>query len=191
MDAAERSILSRGFQASTMEIIAREAGYSRAAMYQQFPNRRRLLEALVQRATQRHQAKILQRLPENADLATILVESLVIVASELINDPLLRTISEQTDEGSVAHLIANDVSLPQLVDELVTTMAGDSAGSVFRPGLEPADIGKFIIATALAMLLGATPGTDDPDTARRYLRTFFLPAILRNPPEPTTVFGHG
>jgi AcrR family transcriptional regulator len=32
LDAAERSMLSRGFQASKMELIAQEAGYSRAAI---------------------------------------------------------------------------------------------------------------------------------------------------------------
>lgn len=68
LDAAECSILSRGFQASTMELIASEAGYSRAAMYQHFPNRRHLLEALVQRKTRKCQAAIVGRLPEGASL---------------------------------------------------------------------------------------------------------------------------
>ncbi len=74
MDAAERLILSRGFQASTMEIIAREAGYSRAAMYQQFPNRRRLLEALVQRATTAPPSKDPPAVTRKCRPATILVE---------------------------------------------------------------------------------------------------------------------
>lgn len=188
MDAAERSILARGFQSSTMEIIAREAGYSRAAIYQQFPNRNALLEALVRRKTLRHQAEIVARLPRNGDLADMLVESLVIAASELINDPLLQTLSEQTDEGAVAHLVANDLALPDQIEQLVEAMRNVDSGPKLRAGLVARDIGHFLITTALTLLLGIVPGTRDPHTARRYLQTFFLPALFDDPPPPSPVF---
>ncbi len=189
MDAAERSILQRGFQASTMEVIAREAGYSRAAIYRHFPNRQRLLEALVARKTRRHQDEIGRRIPENGGLADILVESLVIVATELIHDPLLQTLSEQTDEGTVAHLVANDPELPVLVEQLVEAMREGDTTARLRPGLRAADVGQFIISTALAMLLSVIPDIDEPQTARRYIETFVLPAILADPPPPRAVFG--
>ena len=189
MDAAERSILSRGFQASTMELIAREAGYSRAAMYRHFPNRHHLLEALVARKTRKHQLEIVDRLPENAGLAELLVEGLVIVATELIHDPLLMTLSEQTDEGTVAHLVAHDAQLPAPIEQLVEAMKDGDPGQRIRPGLRPGDVGTFIIATALTMLLRVVPEIEDPDTARRYLQTFVLPAILEDPPPPRNVFG--
>jgi AcrR family transcriptional regulator len=188
MDAAERSILHRGFQASTMEVIAQEAGYSRAAMYRHFPNRRRLLEALVARKTRRHQVDIVARLPENAGLAEILVESLTIVATELIHDPLLQTLSQQTDDGTVAHLVANDPALPELVENLVEAMRADGGPHQIRPGLRAGDVGQFIITTAISMLLGVIPDTDKPDVARRYVETFVLPAILVHPPRARPVF---
>lgn len=190
MDAAERLILERGFQASTMEIIAREAGYSRAAMYRHFPSRQHLLEALVARKTYKHQMEITARLPENACLADILVESLVIVATELIDDPLLQTLSEQTDDGSVAHLVADAASLPDLVEQLVGAMIDDAAGQQLRPGLDAGDVAQFIITTSLTLLLGVIPEIQNPDTARRYIETFVLPAILADPPPPRPVFGH-
>ncbi|UXA13980.1 TetR/AcrR family transcriptional regulator; helix-turn-helix transcriptional regulator [Mycobacterium sp. SMC-8] len=189
MDAAERSILQRGFQASTMELIAREAGYSRAAMYRQFPSRQHLLEALVARKTHRHQTEIVGRLPENANLAELLVEGLVIVATELVHDPLLQTLSEQTDEGTVAHLVASAARLPELVEQLFEAMNDGETGPVFRPGLRPGDAGQFLVTTSLSMLLGVIPGIDDPETARRYVQTFVLPAILADPPAPREVFG--
>ncbi|MGP4055201.1 helix-turn-helix domain-containing protein [Mycobacterium sp. 4D054] len=186
MDAAERSILRRGYQASTMEVIAREAGYSRAAMYRHFPNRQHLLEALVARKTRKHQREIVHRLPENASMTELLVEGLVIVATELIHDPLLQTLSEQTDDGTVAHLVATAAQLPELVEHLVAEMG--SGDGILRPGLRPGDVGQFLITTALTMLLGVIPGLDDPQTARRYVRTFVLPAILADPPAPDEVF---
>ncbi|CAA0094912.1 Uncharacterised protein [Mycolicibacterium vanbaalenii] len=188
MDAAERSILLRGFQSSTMTIIAREAGYSRAAIYKEFPNRMALLEALVRRKTLRHRAEIGARLPREGDLADLLVEALVIAASELINDPLLQTLSEQTDEGTVAYLIANSLAIPEQIEQLITTIRAGNTGRQMRDGLLARDIGHFILTTALTLLLGIIPGTQDPETARRYLRTFFLPALFDNPPAPAAVF---
>lgn len=188
LDAAEELILDRGFGASTMESIAARAGYSRGAMYQHFPNRQKLLEALVRRKTGVHQAQIVTRLPETSDLATLLVESLVIVSTELIHDPLLMTLSEQTEDGTMAHLIANVSGLPEQIEQLVGALA-EHAGSVLRPGLAPGDIATYLLTTALGLLLGIVPGSDDPDTARRYLQTFVMPAILADPPPPGPVFG--
>ncbi|MCF6389799.1 TetR/AcrR family transcriptional regulator [Mycobacterium sp. MBM] len=188
LDAAEELILDRGFGASTMESIAARAGYSRAAIYQHFPNRQKLLEALVRRKTGLHQAQIIGRLPETSDLATLLVESLVIVSTELIHDPLLMTLSEQTEDGTIAHLIANVSGLPEQIGQLVAAIA-EHTGSVLRPGLAPGDIATFLVTTALTLLLGIVPGSDAPDTARRYLQTFVMPAILADPPAPGPVFG--
>ena len=184
MDAAERSILSRGFQASRMDLIAREAGYSRAAMYRHFPNRRSLLEALVQRTTGRYQLSIADRLPADAGLAEILVESLVIVATELIHDPLLKTISEQAEEGLVAKLVAGNPDLPLMVEAMLSA----SDDGLLRPGLQPGDVGQYVVSTAVALLLGVIPGSAHPDTARRYIETFVLPAIFVQPPQPQPVY---
>lgn len=186
MDAAERSILARGFQASTMELIAREAGYSRAAMYRHFPNRQRLLEELVARKTRLHQQDIVARLPDGASLPDMLVESLVIVATELVDDPLLQTLSEQTEDGTIAELIAQDRSLAEMVTALVDALDADR--DALRGGLDSTDLGQFLVTTAMALLMGVIPGSRDPGTTRRYLRTFVLPVLLRDPPDPVRVF---
>lgn len=184
MDAAERSILTRGFSASTMDLISREAGYSRAAMYRHFPNRRSLLAALVQRTTRRHHESMAERLPAGAGLADILVEALVIVSTELIHDPLLMTMSEQAEEGLVGQLVAENPELPLMVEAMLSA-AGQGE---IRPGLQPGDIGQFIVSTAITLMLGIVPGAEQPDTVRRYLETFVLPAIFAESPTPGAVF---
>jgi hypothetical protein len=47
---------------------------------------------------------------------------------------------------------------------------------------------QYLIATALSLLLGINPGTEDVDVARRYIDVFVLPAIVSNPPQPRAVF---
>ncbi len=187
LDAAEELFVTRGYQSSSMEVIARHAGYSRTAIYRQFPSRQRLLEALVQRTTQRHMSSILGRVPADAGPVDLLVESLVIVSTELPRDPLLATISDQTADGTLASLIANDPGLTGLVEATVAEMISADAQR-FRPGLRPHDLGRFIIATAMSMLTGIVPGLDDPGVARRYVETFILPAFVARPPDPSSVF---
>ncbi|MGV0714660.1 TetR/AcrR family transcriptional regulator [Mycolicibacterium sp. XJ662] len=187
LDAAEQLFTERGYGAVSMEAIARQAGFSRTAIYRHFPTRRELLTALVQRTTQRHIMVLTQRLPPDAGAVQMMVEALVIVASELVRDPLIRTVDSQSPEGTVASLIADDPALTQLVRAAIDGLMSEDANP-FRPGVDPLDLAQFIIGIAMTLLLNVMPGTDDPDVARRYLETFVLPAILADPPQPTRVF---
>jgi hypothetical protein len=38
------------------------------------------------------------------------------------------------------------------------------------------------------MLLGVIPGTEEPETVRRYIDAFVLPAIVAHPAHPRPVF---
>jgi AcrR family transcriptional regulator len=189
LDAAERLFISPGYRASSMEAIAQEAGYSRGSIYRQFPTRDSLVEALIQRVTQRHMARIVERLPSDASAVDILVESTVIVATELIHDPLLQTIGDQSEEGIVGHMLANTAALVQMVEPVMEEMLATDGGDQFRRDLRPKDVAQFFISTAISMLLGVIPGSEDPDTVRRYIDVFVLPALLKHPPKPRSVFG--
>lgn len=188
LDAAERLFISPGYRASSMELVAREAGYSRGSIYRHFPTRDSLVEALIQRITQRHMGNILERLPADAGPLDILVESTVIVATELVHDPLLKTISDQSDEGIVGHMLANNATLVQMVESVIEDMLASDGGDQFRRDLRPKDLAQFFISTSISMLLGVIPGSEEPETARRYIDVFVLPAILEHPPRPRSVF---
>jgi len=189
LDAAERLFSTIGYRASTMEVIAREAGYSRGSIYRHFPTRDSLVDALIQRTTQRHMAGILDRLPADAESLDILIESMVIVATELIDDPLLRTISDESDDGTVGRMLANNAPLVEMVEPVMADMLSSDNGNRFRPGLRPKDLAQFFISTSISMLLGVIPGTEDSETTRRYIDVFVLPAIVTRPPKPRAVFG--
>jgi len=188
LDAAEQYFVEGGGAAFTMEAIAAEAGYSRSAIYRQFTNRQELIAALVQRTTQRHMLAMLQQVTADATPIDLLLDSLVIVASQLVHDPLLKTVAAQTPDGTVATLIANDGSLTRMVQSMVEGMLAESVPGQFRAGLHPHDLAQFIISTALSLLLDVVPGSSDPTVARSYLETFVLPAIVEKPPPATRVF---
>jgi AcrR family transcriptional regulator len=188
LDAAERLFASLGYRASTMEVIAREAGYSRGSIYRHFPTRDSLVDALIQRTTQRHMTGILDRLSADAGPLDILIESMVIVATELVHDPLLKTISDESDEGTVGRMLANNTALVQMVEPVMAEMLSSKGGNQFRRDLRPKDLAQFFISTSISMLLGVIPGTEDPQTVRRYIDVFVLPAIVARPPKARAVF---
>jgi AcrR family transcriptional regulator len=187
LDAAERSFRVRGHRASTMETIAQDAGYSRAALYRQFPNRESLDAALIQRTTQRHIVGLLER-HQGAGLVDMIVDTLVIVATELAHDPLLKTITEAADEGTVAQMLAKSSTVMRLAEPRIEAMLREDAGQHFRRGIHPQDLTQFLIATALSLLLGIIPDSENADVARHYIEVFVLPAIIRDPPQPRAVF---
>jgi AcrR family transcriptional regulator len=188
LDAAERSVIARGHMASTMDVIAREAGYSRGTIYRTFPTRESLVDALAQRTTQRHFTQILARLPDGADPIALLVEAMVIVATELNQDPLLRKIADQDGEHTIAFKLANNDNLLLMAETWIAAMIEQDRTDTFKPGLRPKDLSRYLIATSIAMLLGVIPGIENPDTARRYINVFILPAIITNPPAAGEVF---
>ncbi|MEZ0366200.1 TetR/AcrR family transcriptional regulator [Mycobacterium sp. pUA109] len=187
LDAAERAFAQRGYRASTMQVIAREAGYTRAVIYRHFATRNELLDALVVRVARRKMADIATRMPPAADPGELVTESLVIVATEVGHDPLLRVISEHTDEGNVAALIARSATLSQVLAGQFE-IGFHQAGDYLRAGLRPADAARFVLSVALGLLLGLIPGVDDADQVRRYVRVFVLPALVADPPPATPVF---
>lgn len=190
LEAAEQSFAVRGYRASTMEIIARDAGYSRAAMYRQFPNRAQLVDALIQRTTQRHTATIMQRHDGTASPVDMIVDGLVIVATELAQDPLLKTISDASDEGTIAQMLARSATVTQLAEPMIEAVLREDGGKYFRSDIDAHDVTQYLITTALSLLLGIIPGTENADVARRYIEAFILPAIVRDPPQPRPVFPH-
>jgi hypothetical protein len=49
------------------------------------------------------------------------------------------------------------------------------------------ELTQYLVATALTLLLGIIPGSEDAEVARRYIDVFVLPAIVRDP-QPRAVF---
>jgi hypothetical protein len=71
---------------------------------------------------------------------------------------------------------------------VMAEMLSSKGGNQFRRALRPKDLAQFFISTSISMLLGVIPGTEDPQTVRRYIDVFVLPAIVARPPKARAVF---
>lgn len=85
LDAAERALATHGYRAATMDVIAREAGYTRTMLYRHFANRGELFEALLQRATRRVVRRVAEQV--GSDPAEVIVEAYVMIATQLVGEP--------------------------------------------------------------------------------------------------------
>ncbi|ODR08068.1 hypothetical protein BHQ15_09935 [Mycolicibacillus koreensis] len=188
LDAAERSLLTHGYRGSTMESIAHAAGCTRTIIYRHFANRDELMGAVVRRYTTRQARHIMDRLDDAPDLATKIVEAFVVVATELVDDPIYTILSERTESGTVGGLLSAATPLVSAVDAMLDDVADGPAGEVLRPGLQTLDAAHFLILSALSLLSGQVPGSRDPAQVRRYVRVFLLPALLAHPPAAEAVF---
>lgn len=91
------------------------------------------------------------------------------------------------DEGNVAALIARSAMLGELLAGLYE-LGFRQAAPQLRPGLHSRDAARFVLSTALGLLLGLSPGVQDADQVRRYVGVFVLPALLIDPPPAGPVF---
>jgi hypothetical protein len=85
-------------------------------------------------------------------------------------------------------MLANNAALVQIVEPVIEEKLASDGGDQFRRNLRPKDLAQFFISTSISMLLGVIPGTENPETVRRYIDVFVLPAVVAHPPHPRPVF---
>ncbi|WP_231608754.1 TetR/AcrR family transcriptional regulator [Mycobacterium shottsii] len=185
VQTAERCFAGNGLDI-TMAEVAKRAGVSRAVLYRHFGGRDELVVAVAVQVMDRYVARVVDDLMPTDDVAALITESLVFVTTVVSRDPLLELLSMGAEHG-VASLLANSPVLCGKVAglyEQVFVLFRDR----LRVGLEPGDVGRYILGVALSLLMNVIPGSDDPATVRRYVRTFVLPAIVASPPDAVSVF---
>jgi AcrR family transcriptional regulator len=176
VEAALRCIERWGLAKTTMDDIAREAGVSRATVYRVFPGGKdRLVEIVVQHELGRlfHEAESEARQAET--LEELLVVGVGIAMRMLTGHAALQYMVHHEPEA-VLPLFAFHRLEPLLVE----------VAELSRPHLErflpddavrpSAELGARLV---LSYAFGPTPALDpqDPDSIRRLVLTYLLPAI--------------
>lgn len=188
LDATERVLARVGVTSLSMGAVAREAGYSRGVVYRYFDNRDEVLDALVVRRATTSIAETTPRLMALGSWPDMIVESMVIVATETTQDPLLGALVDpDSSHSTAASLIFGSPGLSKMLTTLYESMF-NSGLAPLRAGLSAHDASRYVLSVVMSLLSGSIPGCDDPDQVRRYVRTFVLPALLQTPPPPQQVF---
>ena len=184
VDAALACLARQGLGKTTVDDIAREAGFSRATLYRTFPGgKESVIAAVVETEVARLFSSLAVVMGEATDLEDVLVAGMVESARRL------------SGHGALAYLLIHepDVILPRLVfaemDRILFT-AGDFAAPFFARWLSPDEASRaaeWAVRIVLTYLADPAPGTDlsDPEDTRALVRAFVMPGILALRSAPT------
>jgi AcrR family transcriptional regulator len=177
VDATLSCLARQGLGKTTVDDIAREAGFSRATLYRTFPGGKpAIVEAVVETEVARLFSSLAVVMGEAADLEDVLVAGMVEAARRL------------SSHRALAYLLVYepDVILPRLIFadmDRILFVAGDFAAPFFARWLSPDDASRaaeWAVRIVLAYLADPAPDTDlaDPADTRALVRAFVLPGIL-------------
>jgi AcrR family transcriptional regulator len=185
VDAALACLARQGLGKTTVDDIAREAGFSRATLYRTFPGGKdAVIAAVVETEVARLFSSLAVVMGEATDLEDVLVAGMVESARRL------------SGHDALAYLLIHepDVILPRLIFaemDRILFSAGDFAAPFFARWLSPDEASRaaeWAVRIVLAYLADPAPGTDlsDPEDTRALVRAFVMPGILALRSAPTT-----
>ena len=181
LDAAQRQVELFGIQRTTMEDIARRSGMSRVTVYRHFPNKEKLVEAVVLREVQRFLTALGEHVDGFATDDERIVEGFVFTVRELRQHSLVRRLLEGEPE----------LFLPQLTTEAgpILAFARESIvdyvkrrGDLVPRGMRDEDLAIAAeIGVRLTLSLVLTPESaidlTDSDRLRALARRYVVPFI--------------
>jgi AcrR family transcriptional regulator len=177
VDAALDCLARQGASKTTVDDIAREAGFSRATLYRTFPGGKDdVLEAVVSTEVARLFSSVAVVMGEATDLEEVLVAGMVEAAQRLSTHRALDYMLRHEPGVILPHLTFADM-------DRILMVAGDFAAPFFARWLEPDQASRaaeWAVRIVLAYVSDPAPGTDltDPVDTRALVRAFVLPGIL-------------
>jgi AcrR family transcriptional regulator len=176
VDAALRCIARWGVAKTTLDDVAREAGWSRATVYRLFPGGKdAVLETVVVVELERLFSALDDRLAAASDLEELLVAGMSEVGARITGHPALQFL--------VAH--EPEVILPQISfarAERVLARAASFASPYLARWLDPEEanrVAEWVTRIVISYAASPSASVDVADAAsvRRLVRRFVLPGI--------------
>ena len=183
--AAVRCVARWGLAKTTLDDVAREAGCGRATVYRLFPGGRDALwDAVVVTEAQEFFRRIASRAAAEAGLEDVLVAVVTESATGLAQHAALQFLLAHEPEAILPHL-----AFHRMND--VLKVVGEVGGPLLSPWMADEDAARaaeWIARVVISYLTSPSDHFDllDVTSARRFVRTFVLPGLLRpsRSPEP-------
>jgi len=179
LDAALEQFQLAGLRRSSVEDVARRAGVGRITVYRRFPQKDRLVEAVVLRECRRVIAQVDSRAARFDDLSERTAESFVVMLEAVRRHPLVTRLLDVEPESILRFLTVGGEALLRLVSGYIAGQIrrAQDAGELRRYDPEP--VAEIIARLAHSLLLtpqGSIP-VDDDSEARRFARSHIVPII--------------
>lgn len=180
LDAAEACFARLGFDKTTVDDVADEAGVSRRTVYRYVSGRDELLTGVLARITDRFTTALAEGLDPSAPLGEYIVESMSQVVELARADPGLAAMFVGADRRAASQAVVADDEIrhrARAFAHQVLEQAGPERRAELRSGISVDDAADHLVLIGLALIEGYGP--IEPDEVRRYLADFVVPALVR------------
>ena len=179
IDAAEACFERYGVMKTTVEDVAGEARVSRATVYRYFEGRDELLLGVLMREGRRFLDRLAAILASEADFGIALTEGILFTIAGIRGDDKLALLFTSDAAGTTGSVAGASEAIFALTTEFMRPFIEAAATSgQLRPGLEVDEASEWMLRTVLSFLMVQGPVERDESTLRRYLTTYFLPAVV-------------
>jgi len=176
LDAAKRCTERWGMAKVTIDDIATEAGVSRATVYRMFPGGKDVLfDALRVRETEEFLVGLRDHVADATTLEELLVRTVVHATRELRADEHF-AVMLASEPGEIAADLTVE-GLPRIIR--IASLFLCPLVEPYLPRPEAARLVELLSRLVISYFLAPSDHVDlgDPDSARRFLRTYILPAF--------------
>lgn len=188
LDAAEDCFARYGLMKTTVEDIAKAASVSRATVYRYFDGGRdELVLGVILRDTDRYLTRVRSRIERQPSLGDAIVEFVELAVRSVQRDPSLgRLFNVEEARGTGGQIAGSSVALFEKIETFFTPLFAQWKPEV-RRGIDVADAAEWILRALLSLLTLNGPKRRSQDATRLYLRTFLVPAIVRDRSDAVSV----
>ena len=175
--AAEECFARYGFQKTSMEDIAREAGMSRTSVYRHFPDKAALFNEVAAARARIFLDEIMRRTAELEGLSAQIEEVARLTHRFVREDPISAAL-RMTDPDSLARMVSTEASelLGMAMATIVPLIEIARDNGEVRPDLHILRAAEWI--TRMVFSLSATPSAtldiDDPEQTTAFIREFLV-----------------
>ena len=172
LDAALARFEDFGIRRTTMEDVARGAGVSRVTIYRRFPQKERLVEAVIMREGERFFAELERAVGAKPELEERIVEGFAFTLASAREHVLLTRLI-RTEEGTLPYLTT--------AGGPVIAAAREFLARQMPRGRDSEAVAEIVARLVLSFLLTpeSSVALDSPRQARAFARRYVAPLMTR------------
>ena len=181
LDAALEQFQSVGLRRSSMEDVARRAGLSRITIYRRFPQKDRLLEAVLLRECRRLIGDMRGVMRPLATQEQRIVESFAFALRTMRGHPLLARLMAIEPEDLLPLLTLQAGPIVAIVSGFIAQQIRDAQGRGEVPPYDPRPVAEILTRMAQSLILTPQGGVslDGERQVRAFARNYIVPIVMR------------
>jgi AcrR family transcriptional regulator len=176
VDTALEEFLTYGLRRTTVDLVARRAGVSRATLYRRFDGKDALVQAVLVRESRRFFSSVATAVAEVSTVEERLVEGFVVGVRYARTDRLLNRLLASDPEALLPYLTTNGALVVAAARDFLVRQGGPQVSVGDRT---PAGVAELFVRLAISFTLmpeSAIPLDTDEDV-RGFARAYLAPLM--------------